>query len=140
MEEQLAQNSDKLGKLLRQQLRSLQHSSERVTAVRRVSCWLVIAVACDVVVGKMHAASGFTQARQAAAASLWRWQHCVEAGHCSRSFPLHMTTSLMIYMNVGPCGIASLMILWTRLDAAKVQNLSSNTTRIATDSCILISP
>ena len=34
VEEQLAQNSDKLGKLLRQQLRSLQHSSERVTAVR----------------------------------------------------------------------------------------------------------
>ena len=38
VEEQLAQNSDKLGKLLRQQLRSLQHSSERVTAVRHISC------------------------------------------------------------------------------------------------------
>ena len=33
VEEQLAQNSDKLGKLLRQQLRSLQDSTERVTAV-----------------------------------------------------------------------------------------------------------
>ncbi len=38
VDEQLAQNSDKLGKLLRQQLRSLQHSSERVTAVRHISC------------------------------------------------------------------------------------------------------
>lgn len=34
VEEQLAQNSDKLGKLFRQQLRGLQHDSERVTAVR----------------------------------------------------------------------------------------------------------
>ena len=34
VEEKLAQNSDKLGKLLRQQLRSLQDASGRVTAVR----------------------------------------------------------------------------------------------------------
>ena len=34
VEEKLAQNSDKLGKLLRQQLRSLQEFSGRVTAVR----------------------------------------------------------------------------------------------------------
>lgn len=40
VEEQLAQNSDKLGKLLRQQLRSLQHSSERITAVHMPSLGL----------------------------------------------------------------------------------------------------
>ena len=34
VEEQLAQKSDKLGKLLRQQLRGLQDSTERVTTVR----------------------------------------------------------------------------------------------------------
>ena len=37
VEEQLAQKSDKLGKLLRQQLRGLQDSTERVTTVRLCS-------------------------------------------------------------------------------------------------------
>ncbi len=43
VEEQLAQNSDKLGKLLRQQLRGLQQDSERVTAVRTVLSYCLFA-------------------------------------------------------------------------------------------------
>jgi len=43
VEEQLVQNSDKLGKLLRQQLRGLQQDSERVTAVRTVLSYCLFA-------------------------------------------------------------------------------------------------
>lgn len=43
VEEQLAQNSDKLGKLFRQQLRGLQHDSERVTAVRTILSYYLFA-------------------------------------------------------------------------------------------------
>ena len=45
VEEKLAQNSDKLGKLLRQQLRSLQDASGRVTMVR--PAYSVCPAACE---------------------------------------------------------------------------------------------
>ena len=47
VEEKLAQNSDKLGKLLRQQLRSLQDASGRVTAVRNHPSWHCLPFPCS---------------------------------------------------------------------------------------------